>query len=134
MRKSYPSDVSREQYERIEPILTKVKVKKTKDRELDLYEVLCAILYRMKNGCTWRAMPHDFPKWEAVYYYFMKWTEVDKQGFSTLDKALATIEDMRRVLEKRDINPSMLIGDSKSIQNADTAEEKGYDGAKKKVE
>ena len=30
--------------------------------------------------------------------------------------------------------PSMLIVDSKTIQNADCAEEKGYDGGKKKQE
>ena len=118
MRKAYPSDVSREQFEIILPFLAAVKVK-TKEREVDLYEIFCAILYRMKNGCTWRSLPHDFPAWEAVYYYFVKWTRIGKDGFSTLDFVLGTLTDMERVMNKRNIAPSMLIGDSKSIQNSD---------------
>jgi hypothetical protein len=59
---------------------------------------------------------------------------VKEDGFSTIDIALATIQDYHRVLSQRDINPSMLLGDSKTIQNADTADEKGYDGGKKKAE
>ncbi|MDR2608999.1 MAG: IS5/IS1182 family transposase, partial [Rickettsiales bacterium] len=40
MRKSYPSDVSREQFEKIRPILESSK-QKTKPRKLDLYDVFC---------------------------------------------------------------------------------------------
>ena len=133
MRKSYPSDISRNQFSLIDGILSAVKVK-TKDREVDLYEIFCAVLYRMKNGCTWESLPHDFPKYQIVYYYFRRWSRVSSDGFSTIDKALATIRDYHRVLSQRDINPSMLLGDSKTIQNADTADECGYDGGKKKAE
>ena len=49
-----------------------------------------------------------------------------------LDEALALLEVYNRLLSGRETEPSMLIGDSKTVQNADTAEEKGYDGAKKK--
>jgi len=133
MRKAYPSDITREQYELISEILGEVK-RKTKEREVDLYEIFCAILYRLKNGCTWEALPHDYPKHQIVYYYYRRWKRVRENGYSTIDYALATIEDIHRVLSGRDINPSMLIGDSKTIQNADTAEESGYDGAKKKSE
>ena len=133
MRKAYRSDISRDQYSLISTILEEVKVK-TKEREVDLYEIFCAILYRLKNGCTWEALPHDFPKHPTVYYYFRRWKRVREDGFTTIDYALATIENYDRVLSGRDINPSMLIADSKTVQNADTAEEKGYDGAKKKSE
>ena len=133
MRKVYQSDVSREQFAKIEPILGAVKVK-TKEREVDLYEIFCAILYRMKNGCSWRDIPYGFPGWQIVYYYWRKWQRKDKEGFSTLDVVLGTLTDMERVMKKRNIAPSMLIGDSKSIQNADTAVESGYDGAKKNAE
>jgi transposase len=36
-------------------------------------EILNAILYISKEGCTWRDMPHDLPPWRLVYYYFEKW-------------------------------------------------------------
>jgi hypothetical protein len=65
-----------------------------------------------------------------VYYYFRRWNRVQANGFTKIDNVLMTLENYE-VLSVRDINPSMLIGDSKSVQNADTAEEKGYDGAKK---
>ena len=130
MRKTYSSDISREQFAIIEPFLAKVKVK-TKEREVDLYEVFCALLYRLKNGCRWRDLPQGFPEWEAVYYYFRKWTRAGKDGFSTLDYVLGILEDIQRASQGRELSPSMLIGDSKTIQNADTAEESGYDGAKK---
>lgn len=131
MRKAYESDVSREQYSTIAGYLERVKVK-TKKREIDLYEVFCAILYRLKNGIKWRDMPHDLPDWRLVYYYFRRWTHVDREGFSTLDYVLGQMEDLHRHANGRELSPSMLIVDSKSVQNADTAEEKGYDGAKKK--
>jgi hypothetical protein len=130
MRKAYPSDISREQFGIISGILEAVK-KETKEREVDLYEVFCAILYRMKNGCTWDALPHDFPHRSTVYYYFRRWNRVREDGYTLIDYVLMTLENYDRVLSGRDINPSMLIGDSKSVQNADTAEESGYDGAKK---
>jgi hypothetical protein len=38
MRKAYPSDISREQFGLISEILEEVKVK-TKERDVDLYEV-----------------------------------------------------------------------------------------------
>ena len=43
-------------------------------RKNDLREVLDAIFYRNRNGCTWRALPHDFPPWRTVYNYFFRWT------------------------------------------------------------
>lgn len=62
-RKSYPSDVSREQFERIQPILKQAR-KRTRLRTVDLYEVWCAVLHLLRTGCQWRAFPSDFPKLE----------------------------------------------------------------------
>jgi hypothetical protein len=42
MRRSYPSDISREQFSKIEPTLLSAR-KITRPRELDLYDVFCAI-------------------------------------------------------------------------------------------
>lgn len=62
MRRTYASDVSRERFEKIRPLLETAR-EKTKPREVDLYEVFCAILYLLKSGCQWRMLPSDFPKW-----------------------------------------------------------------------
>ena len=45
---------------------------------------------------------------------------------------MAKLVDVERYESGRSPTPSMLILDSKTTQNADTAEEKGYDGGKKK--
>jgi len=130
MRKPYPSDITREQFALIEEDLKSAK-KATRPREVDLYEIFCAILYILKNGCTWRALPHDFPDWNLVYYYKVAWSQKDENGISTIDYCLAKIVDISRYFEGRNPNPSLGIVDSKSVQNADTAREKGYDAGKK---
>jgi len=130
MRKPYPSDITREQFELIKGDLETVK-KVTKPRDVDLYEIFCAILYRLKNGCGWRSLPHDFPNWEIVYYYCKIWSQKDGNGISVIDYCLAKLVDITRYFDGRNPQPSMVIIDSKSIQNADTAEEKGYDAGKK---
>lgn len=70
----YPSDVSREQFEAIRPILEGVR-KKTSPRIVDLYSIFCGVLYILKSGCQWRMLPKDYPKWEICYYYFRIWSE-----------------------------------------------------------
>jgi transposase len=130
MRKPYPSDITREQYELIRDNLENSK-KKTRPREHDLYEILCAILYLIKEGCTWRGLPHDYPDYNIVYYYFAGWSKKDEKGKSLLDRILAEIVIMERLSNEKNPHPTMLIIDSKSIQNADTAGEKGYDAGKK---
>jgi transposase len=86
MRKSYPSDISREQFEVIRPLLESAR-KKTCPRRVELYEVFCAVLYLLKSGCQWRALPGDFPKWRTVHSYFTIWSEPREQG-SLLEQAL----------------------------------------------
>ena len=48
-RKPYPSDISREKFSEIEPLLRSVR-RSTKPIELDLYEVFCAVLYLLRTG------------------------------------------------------------------------------------
>ena len=73
--KRYPSDLTREQFAKIEPLLESAR-KKTKPRALDLYEIFNALLYVVRTGCQWRALPHDYPKFGTVHSYFRKWSEL----------------------------------------------------------
>lgn len=129
MRAIYPSDITREQFEVIRPILER---KRTRPASYDLYDIFCAVLYLLKEGCTWRAIPHDYPKWQNVRYHYDNWAKKDDNGISKIDRALKTLVEMEREYEEREQHTTMLIVDSKSIQNADTAESKGYDAGKKK--
>lgn len=56
MSHSYPSDISREQFEKIKPVLESAR-KKTRPRRIDLYDIFCGVLYLLKSGCQWRMLP-----------------------------------------------------------------------------
>ena len=56
MRSKYSSDISKEQFNHILPLLEGFR-KKTKPRSVDLYEIICAIIYVLKTGSQWRLLP-----------------------------------------------------------------------------
>ena len=117
-RRPYPSDLTDEQWRVLEPLVRRPRRADGRGRppEVDLREVVNAALYVLHEGCRWRALPHDFPPWPTVYWYFAKWTE---------DGRLAEITDTlrRRVRQPagRDPEPSALVIDSQSVK----ASEKG---------
>ena len=130
MRKEYPSDISREQFEIIRKDIEAAK-KKTHPQKFDLYDIFCAVLYLLKEGCTWRAIPHVHPKWQNVRYHYDIWAKPDEDGVSLLDRILRKLVEMEREGNERSSQTTMIIVDSKSIKNADTAQSKGYDAGKK---
>lgn len=56
-RKSYNSDLTDKQWERIKPLL--LKPAKTGRPRCDDKEVINGILYVLSTGCRWEDMPHD---------------------------------------------------------------------------
>ena len=117
-RRPYPSDLTDEQWALVEPLVVRPRRADGRGRppEVDLREVVNAILYVLHEGCRWRALPHDFPAWGTVYWYFAKWTD---------DGTLVRIHDaLRRQVRAqagRDPDPSAVIIDSQSVK----ATEKG---------
>jgi len=100
--RNYPSDITREQFELIRKDLESAK-KKTKPREVDLYDIFCGVLYVIKGGIQWRMLPRDFPNWELVYYYYSVWKKEDENGNSLLDQCLKKIGiKIRNVDQQRD--------------------------------
>jgi len=90
-RSIYPSDITRQQFEIIRPILEAAQ-KKTKPRKIDQYDVFCALLYLLKSGCQWRMLPSDFPQWKLVHYYFTVWSwKKNKNASSVLEEVLKKI-------------------------------------------
>jgi transposase len=134
-RTVYPSDITREQFEAIRPYLENLK-KTTKPRSIDLYDVFCALLYVLRSSCQWRMLPSDYPKWETVYSYFVKWK--DKAAPTSSGAGLSLLETLLyeqvgdwRENDGRDRKTTLGIVDAQSVKNTDTASEKGYDGGKK---
>jgi putative transposase len=70
-RKSYPSDLSDAEWQIIEPMIPPAKTG-GRPREQDMREIVNAIFYLLRAGCSWRMLPHDFPPWQTVYYYLFR--------------------------------------------------------------
>ena len=51
------------------------------------------MLYLLRTGCQWRALPSDFPKWRTVHSYFAIWSE-PREGGSLLEQAFVKNPDI----------------------------------------
>jgi putative transposase len=73
-RKSYSSDLSQAQWDRIRKLIPRA-LPGGHPRKVCMREILNAIFYRVKQGCTWSDLPHDFPPSDTVYGYYRQWSE-----------------------------------------------------------
>jgi transposase len=126
VRRSYPTDLTDDQWELIEPMLPPAKPG-GRPRTTDMREVLNAILYILCAGCAWRMLPHDFPKWRTVYEYFRNW-----QFDHTWEALNDRLRKYVRVMAERHPDPSAAVLDSQSVRTATMVhKEVGYDAGKK---
>src|SRR5947209_20459945 len=109
MRKPYPSDLTDAQWEIIRPPIPVYRV--GRPREVDLREVVNAILFINRSGCQWDMLPHDLPPKSTVYDYFAQWR--DDGTWQTLIDALRA---QVRVAAGREPTPSAACIDSQSVK------------------
>jgi transposase len=136
-RRAYPSDLSDARWELIEPVLSAWRYERHgralgfgRPAELDLREILNAILYVDRTGVQWRYLPHDFPHWNSVYGYFAKW---QRDGvFAQLNGLLRKLVRER---EGRSAEPSACVIDAQSVKTSTSVpvRSQGTDNAKKIV-
>ncbi len=124
--KRYPTDLTDEEWVRIEPFLPK-PAKTGRRRGVDLREVLNAIRYLARTGCGWRMLPKDFPPWQTVYWWFRRFVRL---------LLFRTIHDIALMIDReragREASPTGGVLDSQSVK-APAAKERGFDGGKKIV-
>lgn len=71
-RKRYPSDLSDREWTILEPLLPPARAD-VRPRKYEMREIINAVRYLQRTGCSWRMLPHDFPPYRAVFYYFSLW-------------------------------------------------------------
>jgi transposase len=128
----YPSDLTDAQWEVLRPEaeLVMAEIRRAAGRPMvhDLRAVIDAIGYVVRNGIEWRALPVDFPPWEAVYAFFQRWSQRELP-----QRLTRRLRERLRVGLGRDAQPSAAIVDSQSVKAADLAgaATRGYDAGKK---
>jgi putative transposase len=112
-RKPYATDLTNAQWAKIEHL---VPAPKTGGRpaKYTRREILNALFYMARSGCSWRLLPHDFPSWRIVYWYFGIWRDAGlfEQINSVLRKEV-------RIQAGKDPEPSAAIMDSQSVKTTE---------------
>jgi transposase len=104
----YPSDLSDAEWALIGPMIPPGR-RGGRPRNVDVREVLNAILYVLSTGCQWQALPKGLPPKSTAHHYFLLW---DWDG--TLERIHRTLYLAVREKEGRDASPSVAIIDSQS--------------------
>jgi putative transposase len=112
-RQRYPTDLTDAQWALLEPLIPAAKPG-GRPRSADLRAIVDAILYVVRNGCTWRALPHDYPPWKTVYHYARAW-RLD----GTWDRIHDELRTQVREAAGRDPSPSAAILDSQSVKTTE---------------
>jgi transposase len=75
----YPSDLTDPEWEILRPEAEAVMAELRRGRGgrpmvHELRAMVDGVRYVTKYGVEWRALPADFPPWEAVYAFFARWS------------------------------------------------------------
>lgn len=121
--RTYPSDVTDEQWALIEPHIPAYPG--GRPRTTDLRAVVDATLYVLRTGCQWRYLPGDFPPKSTVWRYFDEW-----RHNGTLDAIHDTLRQKVRAAEKPYSPRTTASVDSQSVDTTSGGEQRGRDNHK----
>jgi transposase len=111
-RKAYPSDLRDPEWAILEPLVPAVKPGGRPARHTRR-EIVNAILYVVRGGNQWRAMPHDLPPWQTAFYYFRTW-----RNDGTWERIHTALRERTRRRLGRDATLSAAILDSQCVKTS----------------
>ena len=123
-QQGYPTDLNDTEWAQIAPYLPKPNLCGA-PRKHSWRRILDAMFYVVKNGCVWRALPHDFPAWQTVYHYFRQFRQTGRW-----EQLNTCLRETVRVKVGKEPQTSAMIADSQSAKSAEGGEKRGFDGGK----